>query len=133
MNGKVIYKFYTNERVIVEKLVGEISLNILIKSRKNLYSDNRYISEYALIADLREATLKLSITDLDNFIQFLVDEGNFVVGRKTSIIADTPQNVALATLLKQHQDKIGSQIEVCCTTEGAFKWIGINRTIDLDD
>ncbi|MBN2693545.1 hypothetical protein JXR93_02685 [bacterium] len=131
MNGEVVYEFFESEKIILEKFIGEISFDILVNSRKHLYNDHRYQSEYALVADLRKATLKLSIAELQEFIDFLIANGEYVNGRKTSIIADTPQNVALSVLLKQHQDKIGSKIEVCCTTEGAFNWIGSNRKIDI--
>lgn len=93
------------------------------KSRKKLSADISYSSNYNVILDVRNLLIDASIKDVWLYIEFLLNNPKIAGVRRTAILTQTPQQVAIATLFQEHSRMLPQQVIVVSTIGAALHWV----------
>jgi hypothetical protein len=124
------YKILEKENLIIEYFSGILTIETLIKFKKNLLKDPNFSINYNYFLYFKNVTFKIDVEDISEYVTFsnkyLIANQN----RKLAMVTDTPKQVALSTLFKIQNSKYNLQkIEIFSTTKNALHWLGLDISI----
>lgn len=107
--------------LVIEKIVGEVTLEAMIDKTKKLFSDRRYKNSYCGVVDLREAVIRMSKVELLGFAN-LINESDQFGHAPWAILGSDPMVVALSQVFKLRL-KDPETVGVCGTVAEAAKFV----------
>lgn len=127
MDGYIKYKILPELNLIIEYYCGKINLDDIINHKKNEIEDIEYRSNYNFIADLRDSELDIAQPDIFDYVSF-VEMNNKITGqRKSAILTDTPNQVALTSLFKLKSEKLPVNNKIFSTLEASMEWLNLSK------
>ena len=123
------YRYVEEFGLIVEKHVGAVRLEVLVKSMGILASKKEFVEGSSFLVDLRATRFNLNIERVKEFVEYM--ERNFpeALMRKIALIADESDQVAMATLFKMLQGNNSKNIHVFSTLEYALLWLNVESDV----
>jgi hypothetical protein len=83
---KSSYSILKDTSLIVEVILGRITLKQLETDRDILYCDKEYQPDYDLVLDIRDADVDLSLDELGEYLKYLAGKTDILFGRETVIL-----------------------------------------------
>ena len=123
--GRIELKYDHSKQLGFSTFYGEFNAEIMHTLLSQLWSRPDHNPDYSVLIDLRQATYKNDVKDLQAmFTAFSMMPGNRP-GKKYAILTTTPQQVAYSTMFCQHMKaKFNIKAEVFSTFEAASGWLG---------
>jgi hypothetical protein len=94
------YRIYKDQNLLVDYMEGDVDLKMLVEITIAEQSDPDFIYVKRILSDIRNASLKVSVEDLNKFLGFLKSDGN-TPDFKWAIVTENPHSTALSILLQQ--------------------------------
>jgi hypothetical protein len=113
----------------VESYKGLITLPDVRTFLLEEFQDALYDPTFDYLCDLRKAQIEMTGNDLDEMSTFLEALKDDVKPHKCALLADTPGQVASATLYTELLKSFPVDIELFTTTEAAIQWL--NKSISI--
>jgi hypothetical protein len=124
------YKILEKENLIIEYFSGILTIETLIKFKKNLIQDPIFSVNYNYLLYFKNVTFKIDVEDISEYVIFSNNYLKTNKNRKVAMVTDNPNQVALATLFKIQKSKHEMQkIELFSTTKNAIHWLGFDISI----
>lgn len=112
----------SKEKLVIETISGEITLEEMIKKTKQLFEDPKYDPSFVGVVDLRKGITRMSKVELYGFAN-LINESEQFGHAPWAVLADDPMVVALSQVLKLRL-KDTETISVFSTVSEAAKFVG---------
>lgn len=114
------YEILPDERCILQRFTGEVSLGDVLDALKSLFADRLFDRSYCGITDLRGIDLHVQPHEVDTLIDFVAESG--VGTARWALVVDDPKSTALGFLYKR---KRGHAIHICGDWRSACSYIGV--------
>jgi len=125
MKTYIHYKILPELNLILEYYGGKITLNDVINHKSLEIRDIDYNENYHFISDMRDTEFNIDSQDFNEYLKFL-NRNNKVIGqRKSAILTNTPNQVAITSLFKSKSKHFPVSFEIFSTLEGAFNWVNL--------
>jgi len=129
MKTYIHYKILPELNLILEYYGGKINLNDVINHKSLEIRDIDYNENYHFISDMRDAEFNIISQDFNEYLNFL-NKNNKVIGqRKSAILTNTPNQVAITSLFKSKSKHFPVRFEIFSTLEGAFNWVNLSKDL----
>lgn len=115
------YKIFKELNLVLHYFSGDITYPVILAQMSRLQKDPLYYSKYDSFIDLREANLKVDITDIEKYADFVTNDLKIIDKRKAVYLTSKPNEVVITTLLKNHMNESMVDIFVCSTLDVAVK------------
>lgn len=120
------YHILKDLNLILEYHTGTLNLNSYIKFKQKLILNPEFLSNQNYFVDLKNVNFKISIEDIDSYVNFFKKNSNGVGKRKIALLTGTPNQVVFTTLYKSVLKNTNEIIEIFSTKEKALEWLEIN-------
>lgn len=125
-----LYKILDKENLIIEYFSGILTIETLIKFKKNLINDSNFSINYNYLLYFKNVTFKMDVEDISEYVAFSNKYLTASKSRKLAMVTDNPNQVALSTLFKIQNSKHDLQkIEIFSTTKNALHWLELDISI----
>jgi hypothetical protein len=122
----MVYRIIPERHLLIDILEGDINLQMLEQLFIVEISDPDFINVNRVLSDITNAVLKISVTELSDFIQILSKDKR-EMDFKWAIVTDSPYPTALSMLLKG-SDNFKNIIEVFSSSSAAAGFLGVTLT-----
>jgi len=123
----VNYLIIPEYKLTLECCYGKVKVDDAIRMKQNQFLDNFYNPNYNIITDFRKLTSIIKRTtfkSINNFIKFLEKSG---VQNNIALLAKSPEQVVVATILKQLcLKRLSIEVGVFTTLEAALKFVNVD-------
>ncbi|MCG8580033.1 MAG: hypothetical protein MI866_08955 [Bacteroidales bacterium] len=121
---KAKYKFYPNDKLLVEAFYGDIGMPDLIKIVDQQTKHDEFSAINKTISDIRAADFILSIEQLNDYIgelKKLMEEQPL----RWAIVTNKPNSTALSMLIKQ-DPFFDNRIQIYSTLSAGLRFLGVD-------
>jgi len=88
------YKILEEENLIIEYFSGILTIETLIKFKKNLIQDPSFSVNYNYLLYFKNVTFKIDVQDISEYVTFSNKYLMANKNRKLAMVTDTPNQVA---------------------------------------
>lgn len=130
MEKKLHYRFDHKNKILHERLKGNISFNDFITYEKKILSDPEYDESYSIFSDIRDAVFVLSAVEVKMILKLMKDAtSKNNIHQKCAFITNNPQDVVNSELIKISMQKFSPiNIKSFSTKEAAYEWLNITES-----
>ena len=131
----IYYKILKQYNIIIEYFEGKINFENISKFYSDLLHDDNYSPEYLIVSDIRKAEFEVDALNIKEFIAHLIrleQKLNLKSAIRKSIIADSPKQVALATLFRQQSIVLKTDFEIFGTPEAGLNWLAASGFSEVE-
>lgn len=124
--GRIGYEIDEARGLIIERASGAVSFegaDAYVAARS---ADPRYAATRRGILDLRGATVEFDGPGMAAIRDFYRRNRASIIPPRWAILADSPREVALVTLLQEVWREIGLEVEIFSTEERAFEYLQLD-------
>lgn len=123
------FKYYIDkeQRIVIRRYQGDITLVNLEKSLEIVWADPDYDSSYHGIADFRDSKLLFSRDKLYQIIKKVAKSSNSLRG-KIAILVSEPLSAAMAIIYGEEMKNM-SDVEIFCYTIEATQFLNVKENI----
>ena len=114
-------KIISKEKLVIESISGEVTLEEMITKTKKLFDHPKYDSSFVGVIDLRKGVNRMSKLELYGYAH-LVDESEQFGHAPWAILADDPMVVALSQIFKLRIEK-SEMVGVFSTVSEASRFL----------
>ncbi len=125
-SGGISYEVDEARALIVETATGRVGYEGADEYVAARSADPRYAATRIGILDLREASVEFGGADMAKIRDFYRRNREAIIPRRWAILADTPREVGLVSLLQEVWREIGLEVEIFATEEGAYGFLQID-------
>lgn len=118
---KFTYLIVPEERLIIESIEGDVTLEHLLELSPKIWSDPKYQRELSAVIDIRHATLKLSTSDMGRLTEFIINSGEGATGDLALVVRE-PMETAMSYMFEK-QMMYNREVAVFSTVEGAYRFL----------
>ena len=126
MAGHIAYKILPELELIIEYYSGKITVQDIIDHKKKEINNPAYNGDYNFIADIRESILDVSQKDFKDYLDFIEMNNRVAGNRRTSILTDTPNQVAITSMFKMSTNELPINYAIFSTLEAAINWVNLS-------
>lgn len=131
MEKCVNYQILPHLNLMVEYYRGDVLADDIIKLKERELSDTNHNPNYNSIVFLQDLTIKkldsvLIQGQMAKFIQYASNNKKVLGSRKTAILTNTPDQVAIGTLYQGDAKKFPIEYKIVSTIEATFEWVDLS-------
>lgn len=126
------YKILKDQNIVIEYYEGVLDIDSFINFKRKLTKDNLFSDSLNYYIDFRNVTFIISEDDVDKYLNFLLNNSDYLGKRKVALITNTPNQVVPTTFFKIKRANSLQMIEVFSTNEAATDWLGI-KTLSINE
>lgn len=126
--GNIIdnYQVYPEQRFILQRLLGVVSMENLLKVKLEQDQDPSFDPDFSLLTDVREADVQFTPAEIQAYIQYLQAEFKGSKGRKIALVTSSPMAVAVGTLVQSNTGDLSDELQLFSTIPAALSWLGVD-------
>lgn len=117
------YTIISELKLIIEHYTGSITMEDIIRLKKDISKQNKYSPKHDVIMDLRYATLNFEVADLNNYVNFANSYEQIIGKRKTGFITSKPKQVALTTIFSYVKGSLPIDSRTFSTLNALIVWL----------
>lgn len=125
------YKILGKQKLIIESIKGVVTPGSLLNLKIIELKDPNFSPKYNLIGDIRDTTFDVVTSQIDAFVNFIVDNKDSFEINKTAILLSTVNQQIYINILKSHQEKFPHSLKICTSIEDALAWVNCEDEADL--
>ncbi len=125
MEHNSTYKIYKKDRFVCITHVGLIRLESLNKYISDLVNSCDFCKDFNFIIDLREAKYTRNTHLAYRFVYQFRRNYPELIRRKYAILADSPEQIAMASIFRFLVGGISRNVYVFSAIEEAMVWLGV--------
>lgn len=131
MGKNVDYKIISHLELIAEYYHGEVLADDIIDLKRRELADSAYNSGYNTIVFLQDLTIRkldseLIQSQMSKYIEYASNNKNILGSRKTAILTNTPNQVAVGTLYQDDAKAFPIEFKIVSTLEATIEWVRLS-------
>jgi len=127
------YRILSNNALIIEYHEGLLTLEGMIKFRKEQLLDEKFSPDFNILMDMRKVKITGNPVEVNDYISFYRQNKDITGNRNIAVLTDTPNQVFYITLFEQYSNVLTQKIKIFSTIEASLKWLNLNVTKDQVD
>ncbi|NOZ34592.1 MAG: hypothetical protein GXO80_04750 [Chlorobi bacterium] len=120
---EILFKINIKDKIIYETWPESVSFEDYSKMKNKQFSHPDFDAEFNVITDLRKVDMKFDESFILNIISFIKENSDFMMHRKSALVADSPQLVASSLFFGQRMRDLPVKVSIFSTLEAAIKWV----------
>ncbi len=125
MSKKLDYLIIAEKALIIEYYRGKYHVDELIDFKKKVGNDKEYNPCYNIIQDFREVEFLFKIKEVSKYVEFISTNEKYLARRKSTMITETPNQVAASIGFEILKKDLPIEIKVCSTVQVAFAFVDL--------
>jgi hypothetical protein len=121
-----LYKVYPEQRFILQRLLGVVNFENLVKVKADQDQDPSFDANFSLLTDVRDAEVQFSAEEIHQYIQYLKSEFKEGENRRIALVTATPLAVAVGTMVQSGTAEMSDELRIFSTPSVALDWLNVN-------
>jgi len=96
--------------------------------KKEQATNPDFSPEFNLICDLRDLVYDVTVSDIESFVDFYLQNRHLMGKRRNALITQTPYQMVVATLFEKMQVSLPQSIRIVSTVGAAVSWVNCDLT-----
>ena len=119
------------KKIMVEVLSGVLTLQNMKDHKIMQTHDINFSVENDLLCDLRNAIIKVTIDEVDEYIKYLSSKGNVFGSRKSATLVSTANQLAYSLAFKKFEEMLPQKIKIFNNDfDATLAWLGKSEEKD---
>jgi len=120
------YKVYPEKQFILQRLLGVVNMENLIKVKQEQDKDPTFDLSFKLLTDVREADVQFTAKEIQSYIEYIKSEFDESKGNRIALVTATPIAVVIGTMVQSKTPDLEHELEVFSTIPAALNWLGVH-------
>lgn len=126
------YEIFPALKLIVEYYAGDISLDLLIGTKKEISKNKNYNPNYNLIMDMRDSNFQYARESVNKFTDFFKSFQTIIGKRKVAYLTRNPNEVVATKLFSQQISDLELDTQTFTTVPAIINWVNISGFTEDD-
>jgi hypothetical protein len=117
------YQIIPEKKLMLEYVEGIVTPGSLINLKKIEISNKDFNPLYNVIGDVSNSTFDIATSQIESFVNYLIQNKESFGINKTAIIFSTVNQKVYIDKLSSFKEHFPQQIQICTSLEQAIKWV----------